>query len=137
MRYFTCRAQKKNYSHCSHKIGILTRWRPCLVTSQTSSSIPDLVEKIKGFPLTANRFEILQHIFRTPRNTFLRPHPPHPPTPPPPQKNLEQEIVFDTLRNFQLFQQHLRTKFYATLRKKQGRAVPEKRGAPKRHKMNK
>ena len=29
---------KKNYSHCSHKIGILTRWRPCLVTSQTSSS---------------------------------------------------------------------------------------------------
>ena len=30
--------KKKNYSHCSHKIGILTRWRPCLVTSQTSSS---------------------------------------------------------------------------------------------------
>ena len=34
--------RKKKYSHCSHKIGILTRWRPrwrpFLVTSQTSKS---------------------------------------------------------------------------------------------------
>ena len=30
--------KKKIYSHCYHKIGILTRWQPRLVTSQTSSS---------------------------------------------------------------------------------------------------
>ena len=71
MGYFTCQAQRS--TNCSRFYLISNswwnpRWRPCLVTSQASSSATThkiylmLLRRSKAFHWGQNRFEILQHL---------------------------------------------------------------------------
>ena len=88
MRYFACQVQTI-INLCSLYLisnSWRPRWRPCLVTSQTSSSATThkiyliLSRRTKVFHRRQNCFEILPHI-KNSRERFHQPHPPPPSTP--------------------------------------------------------
>ena len=89
MRYFACQVQTI-INFCSLYL-ISNSWRPrrrpCLVTSQTSSSATThkiyliLSRRTKAFHRRPNCFEILPHI-KNSRERFHQPHPPPPPSTP-------------------------------------------------------